>query len=75
MVNTVMVSHTVGIHVTGGNTVTLDSILWYSSPITVSQETTATVTVTRQFFGDPAFGPDGYHITDGSAASMASAYS
>ena len=68
LTNTILVSHTVGISVTGGSTVTINDILWYNTPITVSQATTATVTVQNQHTGDPAFAPDGYHLTLGSAA-------
>jgi hypothetical protein len=68
MTNTILVSHTVGISVTGGNTVTVNGILWDGTPITVSQATTATVTVQNQYQGDPLFDTDGYHLLDGSAA-------
>lgn len=68
LINTILVSHTVGISVTGGNTVTVNSILWHGTPITVSQATTATVTVQNQHQGDPLFAADGYHLMAGSAA-------
>ncbi len=68
LTNTILVSHSVGITVTGGNTVTVNSILWYDTPITVSQATTATVTVQNQYQGDPAFAADGYHLTADSEA-------
>jgi hypothetical protein len=68
LTNTILVSHTVGISVTGGNTVTVNSILWYGTPVTVSQATTATVAVQNQYQGDPLFAADGYHLLDGSAA-------
>ena len=68
LTNTILVSHTVGITVTGGNTVTVNGILWYGTPVTVSQAVTATVTVQNQHEGNPAFAPDGYHLTSGSAA-------
>jgi parallel beta-helix repeat protein len=66
--NTILVSHTVGITVTGGHTVTVDGILWHSTTVTISQSTTATVSVQNQHAGDPGFAVDGYHITAGSAA-------
>ena len=66
--NTILASHTVGISVTGGNTVTANGVLWYDTPITVSKSITAVVTVLNQHTGDPAFGPDGYHLMAGSAA-------
>ena len=68
LTNTILVSHTVGISVTGGNTVTVNGILRYNTPITFSQSPTATVVVQNQYTGDPAFAPDGYHLMAGSAA-------
>ena len=41
--------------------------MWYSTPITVSQAGSG-VSVQHQYQGDPAFAPDGYHLTAGSAA-------
>ena len=71
LTNTILVSQSVGLGVTGGSTVTVNSILWYSIPITISQSLTATVAVQNQHTGDPAFldldGGD-YHISPGSAA-------
>jgi fibronectin-binding autotransporter adhesin len=68
LTNTILVSHSVGISVTGGNTVTVNGVLWYGTHVTVSQATTATVTVRNQHQGDPAFAADGYHLTGASAA-------
>jgi hypothetical protein len=68
LTNTILISHSVGISVTGGNTVTVDSVLWHGTPITVSPSVTAIVTVRNQRIGDPAFAPDGYHLTAGSPA-------
>lgn len=68
MTNTILFSHTVGISVTAGNTVTVDGILWSNTPVTVSQAPGALVVVQHQYTGDPAFGSDGYHISHGSAA-------
>jgi parallel beta-helix repeat protein len=69
LTNTILVSHSVGISVTGGNTVTVNGVLWDSStPVTVSQSTTAVVTVQNQHTGDPAFAADGYHVTPASDA-------
>ena len=66
--NTILISHTVGISVTGGNTVTVNGILWYSTPITMSHATTATVMAQDEHWGDPAFSADGYHIAITSTA-------
>jgi parallel beta-helix repeat protein len=68
LTNTILVSHSVGISVTEGNTVTINGILWHKTPITISQATTATVTVQNQHVGDPVFAPDGYHLMADSAA-------
>jgi hypothetical protein len=71
LTNTILVSHSVGISITGGSTVTVNSILWYSTSTTISQAPTATVAIQNAQWGDPAFvNPDGgdYHISPGSAA-------
>jgi hypothetical protein len=68
LTNTILVSHSVGISVTGGNTVTVNSVLWHGTPVTISQATTATVAVQNQYPGDPLFATDGYHLMEGSAA-------
>jgi len=44
------------------NTVTGNAILWYGTPITVSRSVTAETAVLNLRSGDPAFGPDGYHL-------------
>jgi parallel beta-helix repeat protein len=68
MTNTILVSHTVGITVTAGNTVTVNGVLWYGTPVTVSQAATATVVVQHQHEGNPVFAPGGYHLTADSTA-------
>jgi len=71
LTNTILASHTVGITVTSGNTVTVNGILWYSTPTTISQAAGASVTVLNEYLGDPVFlNPDvgDYHIGPGSAA-------
>jgi parallel beta-helix repeat protein len=68
MTNTILVSHTVGISITGGNTVTVNGLLWYNAPVTVSQSITAAVTLQNERWGAPAFAVDGYHITAASFA-------
>ncbi len=66
--NTILVDHAVGISLTSNITAVIDSILWHNTPITISQEVTPTVIITNQVYGDPAFAPDGYHLTIHSAA-------
>jgi hypothetical protein len=68
LTNTVLVSHGVGISITSGNTVTVDAVLWHSTPVTISYSADASVTVHNQCKGAPAFAADGYHLTRGSAA-------
>jgi len=71
LTNTILVSQTVGITVTGGNTVTVNGVLWHDTPITISQAATATVTAQNQRWGNPAFlspAAGDYHIGPGSAA-------
>lgn len=71
MTNTILVSQSVGIRVTNGNTVTVNGVLWHNTPVTISQSPTATVSVQNQHTGDPAFvDPDAgnYHIGLASAA-------
>ena len=47
---------------------TVNGILWYNTPITVSKSVTAVVTVNNQFTGNPFFAADGYHLSLNSAA-------
>ena len=63
LTNTILVNHVVGIRVTGGNTATVNSILWFGTPTTISWAITATVTTQNQRQGSPAFAADGYHLT------------
>lgn len=70
LTNTILVDQSVGINIASSNpqTVTVNGVLWHNVPITVSHPITAIVTVQNQYTGDPAFAPDGYHLTAGSAA-------
>jgi uncharacterized repeat protein (TIGR01451 family) len=68
LTNTILVSHTVGLSATGNSAVVVNGVLWFATPITISQATTATVTMQNQYQGDPAFASDGYHLTVNSAA-------
>lgn len=71
LTNTILVSHTVGISVTGNNTATLNGVLWHDTPITVSRSITSFVNVQNQHIGDPDFvdaDSGDYHISPGSAA-------
>ena len=67
MTNTIVVGHGVGVTVTAGNVVVLNNILWHANTVT---DTGGAGSVTRlnDHSGDPAFAPDGYHLTPGSAA-------
>jgi hypothetical protein len=68
MTNTILVGHGVGISVTGGNTVTVNGVLWHDTPVTVSGALTAVIALQNQHTGDPLFGADGFHLTEGSTA-------
>ncbi len=66
LTNTILVSHSVGITVTAGNTATLNGVLWYSNTTNTGGD--GTIIVTNQYTGHPAFTDDGYHLTVDSAA-------
>lgn len=69
LTNTIIVSHTVGISVASGNTVTLNSTLWHDN--TAISGGAGLISHRNDYVGDPAFlDPDGgdYHIGPGSAA-------
>ena len=68
LTNVILVSHTVGITVSGGNTATVNGILWYATPLTVSKASTAIAVVENEYMGDPALAPDGFHLKPSSAA-------
>ena len=68
LTNTILVDHPVGIGVDGGNTLAVDGILWHNTPLHVSAEPTATVSLLHERTGDPVFAADGYHLSFGSAA-------
>ncbi|HIE37804.1 MAG TPA: hypothetical protein EYP77_01815 [Anaerolineae bacterium] len=69
MTNTILVSHTVGITVTVGNTATLEATLWNGN--TTDWGGAGTINHSNDYIGDPAFvNPDAgdYHIASGSVA-------
>lgn len=71
LTNTLITSYTVGVNVSQGNTVTLNSLMWHGTPITISQTGTATVIAYNEIYGDPRFidpAHDDYHLAFGSAA-------
>jgi len=67
LTNTIMVSHSVGITVAAGNTATLVGTLWCSNTVDWG-EVGAVVTGTHNYWGDPRFEADGFHLMEGSAA-------
>jgi parallel beta-helix repeat protein len=67
MTNVILVYHTVGITVTGGNTATLDGVLWFGNT-GGNYGGSGAISVTHAITGSPAFAADGYHITLASAA-------
>ena len=66
LTNTILVSHTVGITVAAGSTATLESTLWYGKGAHTGGA--GVINTNHNYTGDPAFAPDGYHITADSAA-------
>ena len=64
MTNTIIVSHTVGITVTAGNTATLNATLWHAN----GTNRGGNIIHTNDHTGDPAFIGPGYHLTGSSAA-------
>jgi parallel beta-helix repeat protein len=67
LTNTILVSDNIGIDVTAGNTATLESTLWYGNATDWVGAGTI-VTGTHNYWGDPLFDADGYHLLEGSAA-------
>lgn len=73
LTNTILVSHTVGLIVTTGNTVTLESTLWGSGVWANNIDTggPGVIDMNNNYIGDPAFvDPDGgdYHLSSVSEA-------
>ncbi|MCP4424532.1 MAG: hypothetical protein GY803_08585 [Chloroflexi bacterium] len=66
MTNSILVSHTMGITVAGGNTAVLHNTLWHSN--TTNSGGAGVITVTNEYTGDPALALDGYHLRSESAA-------
>lgn len=66
LTNTILVSQTIGITVAYPNTVLLNGVLWFGN--IANYGGTGRVAVQNEVVGDPAFKPDGYHLTGGSAA-------
>jgi len=67
MTNTILVSHTVGITVTEGDTATMAGTLWYSNTTDWNGLGTI-ITGTPNLWADPLFAADGFHILAGSPA-------
>jgi parallel beta-helix repeat protein len=66
LTNTILVNHGVGITVTAGNTATLEGVLWYAN--TTHWGGGGSILRTYNFWGNPHFSVDGYHLSSGSAA-------
>jgi len=67
MTNTILISHTLGISVSLGNSINLEGTLWYSNMADWGGEGTI-ITGTINYWGDPLFAADGYHLLPGSMA-------
>jgi hypothetical protein len=71
MSNTLLISHAVGISVTGlATSVRADGLLWHNTPVTTAVFTTTNtiLNISNAHWGDPLFAADGYHLTAGSVA-------
>lgn len=66
--NNIVSNHATGVIITGGNTVTMTGVLWHSIPVTLTVSPTATLSISHQYMGDPAFSSDGYHLMSSSKA-------
>lgn len=66
LTNTIICSHTEGVIASAGNTITLQSTLWYSNPTPWIGP--GAITHNSDYTGAPAFAADGYHLTLGSPA-------
>ncbi|NBD35519.1 MAG: hypothetical protein GVY30_05925, partial [Chloroflexi bacterium] len=64
MTNTIIVSHTVGVTVTGNSTVTLDTTLWHVN----ATDWSGNVSSDNDYHQDPDLSSDGYHLITGSFA-------
>ncbi len=68
MTNTILAGHTTGILVYGGNQARLEGTLWYSNTLADWTAYGDIFTGTHNYWGDPRFAIDGYHLLVGSAA-------
>jgi parallel beta-helix repeat protein len=66
LTNTILTGHTTGIYVEALSSATLEGTLWQNG--TDWDGYGEIVTGTHNTWGDPRFGPDGYHLMAGSAA-------
>ncbi len=66
MTNTIIVSQSVGITTTAGNTVTVRGVLFFGNGTNTTGA--APINVTNSHGGNPLFAADGYHIKPGSGA-------
>jgi len=70
LTNTIIADQAGGIvgDVGGNHTITVNTILWHNTPITVVDALSSSVSIRGQYVGSPDFLADGYHIGAGSAA-------
>ncbi len=66
LTNTILVNQAMGITITSGSTATLNGVLWFGDGAKTNGA--GFVGITNETIGDPAFAPDGYHLTITSAA-------
>lgn len=66
LTNVIVADQTIGLYAGGGNTLNVNGVLWHGNAANTGGS--ATFNVTNAHTGDPAFAPDGYHLTGASAA-------
>jgi hypothetical protein len=66
MTNTVLASQTVGVTAGAGSVAAVDGVLWFGNGANTGGA--GSIPISHASTGDPAFAPDGYHLTAGSAA-------
>jgi parallel beta-helix repeat protein len=64
--NTIIAEQVIGITATAGSSVTATGMLWFNNQANTAGA--GHIQISYAYTGDPAFGPDGYHIRTGSAA-------
>jgi hypothetical protein len=68
LTNAIIADQGAGITGTGQHTISVNSILWHNTPVTISDALSGSISMLHQYEGSPVFLADGYHIGPQSAA-------